>query len=370
MRRVLAWTLTTVVLLAAVGVVGIGWYYSGEILDVTEDGPPVYDTAVREVTQDTVVLEDSPATRRPGIWGLDFPEGYAQVDEITGIDDGVERALTPVDGQVEPGRDVRLDGYAFPADPDRAGFDFAVDSIDITAPLGTQPAWYAAGDQDRWAIFVHGRGGGRHECFRLLPVFVDLDWSSLCISYRNDPDTPADPQGIYRQGAAEWEDVEAAVQHALDSGAQDIVLVGYSMGGQVTANFLRRSELASHVRAVVWDAPLLDWGPVIAAAARDREVPQWLVPIGMTASELQARIDYDELNQIANADEFSHPILLFHGTADDTVPVSVSDRFAQARPDLVTYVRVDGAEHVRSWNVERERYEQAVRDFLAEHAGG
>ena len=141
------------------------------------------------------------------------------------------------------------------------------------------------------------------------------------------------------------------------------------MGGQITANFLRRSDLAQHVRGVIWDAPLLDWGPVITAAAEEREVPQWLVPIGMTASELRARVDYDELNQIVNAEEFTHLILLFHGTADSRVPVSVSDRFAEARPDLVTYIRVDDAEHVASWNVERERYEQAVRDFLAEHGG-
>lgn len=98
-------------------------------------------------------------------------------------------------------------------------------------------------------------------------------------------------------------------------------------------------------------------------------MPESLVPIGMTASELRAGVDYDALDQVANAEVFDTPILLFHGTADRTVPVSLSDRFAAARPDLVTYVRVEGAEHVTSWNVDRSRYESAVRDFLAEHAG-
>ena len=348
------------------GLVGVGWYYSGEILDVAAEEAPVYDTAVREVDDDSVVLADSPTARKPGTWGLEFPEGYAQVGEVVEDAAGVERPLTPLDGTLAPGGNVRLDGYAYPPDPDRA-FDFPVQTVDVVGPLGPQPAWHVDGADDHWAIFVHGRGGGRHECFRLLPLFTELDWSSLCVSYRNDPETPADPQGIYRQGAREWEDVQAAVQLALDQGAEDVVLVGYSMGGQITANFLRRSELAEHVRAVIWDAPLLDWGPVIAAGARDREVPPWLVPIGMTASELRAGVDYDELNQIANAEEFTHPILLFHGTADSTVPVAVSDRFAAARPDLVTYIRVHGAEHVASWNVQRAQYEQTVREFLAEH---
>jgi uncharacterized protein len=369
LRRFLAWALTAVVALAALGVVGIGWYYAGEILDVVEDEPPVYDTAVLEVTDDTVVLADTPAARRPGTWGLEFDGGYAQVGDVVDATESVERPLQPLHGQVEADRDVRIDGYAYPAHPERADFDFPVSEIDIDAPLGVQPAWYAAGDDDRWAIFVHGRGGGRHECFRLLPLFAELDWSSLCISYRNDPGTPPDPQGIYRQGAREWEDVEAAVAHAVDQGATDIVLVGYSMGGQITANFLRRSELADQVRAVIWDAPLLDWGPVIGTAAQERGVPDWIVPIGMTASQLRAGVSYDELNQVANADAFTHPILLFHGTADPTVPVSVADRFAAARPDLVTYIRVDGAEHVAGWNVAREQYERAVRQFLAQHAG-
>ena len=60
------------------------------------------------------------------------------------------------------------------------------------------------------------------------------------------------------------------------------------------------------------------------------------------------------------------PILLFHGTADATVPVATSDALAAARPDLVkTYERVPGAGHVRSWNLAPVRYEQDVRAFLA-----
>ena len=41
-----------------------------------------------------------------------------------------------------------------------------------------------------------------------------------------------------------------------------------------------------------------------------------------------------------------------------------SDALAGARPDIVTYVRVRDATHVRSWNVNPVAYEAAVRDFL------
>jgi alpha-beta hydrolase superfamily lysophospholipase len=218
-------------------------------------------------------------------------------------------------------------------------------------------------------VLVHGRAARLNECFRLLETMVDRGIPSLCPSYRNDADAPADPGGLYRQGAQEWRDIEAAVAEAVARGASDIVLVGYSMGGQISANFLRRSPLAERVRAVVWDAPLLDWGPVLELAASDRGVPTAVVPLGMFASQLRAGIDYDDLDQVANADEFDTPILLIHGTDDDTVPLSVADRFAQARPDLVTYLRVEGAGHVHAWNVDPPVYEQAVDDFLDEVLG-
>lgn len=46
------------------------------------------------------------------------------------------------------------------------------------------------------------------------------------------------------------------------------------------------------------------------------------------------------------------------------MPVETSDALASARPDIVTYVRVAGASHVRAWNVDPEAYESAVGDFL------
>lgn len=58
------------------------------------------------------------------------------------------------------------------------------------------------------------------------------------------------------------------------------------------------------------------------------------------------------------------PILLLHGTDDQTVPVSVSDRFAAARPDLVTYVRSDGVGHVGTQAADPQGYHRALERFL------
>jgi alpha-beta hydrolase superfamily lysophospholipase len=362
--RLLKWLATIVVVLALAATGGVGWYYSGEILNVEAPSKTDYDTRVLAATGAVVTLEKNPESVLPGVWGLNAPEAYAQAGKILKeTSDEVTRRLIPIEGRLQQGDLVDVDGYAYPPDPADA-FAFTTEDVTLDAPLGRQPAWVSpAGEGDRWAVLVHGRAASRHECFRMVEVLHGAGVTSLCITYRNDPDGPADPDGIYRQGETEWQDVEPAVRYALDHGARDVVLVGFSMGGQITANFLRHSPLAKEVAGVIWDAPLLDWGPVIQAGAQDRGVPQWLVPIGMQASELRAHVDYADLNQIDHADDFPPPILLLHGTADETVPISVAQRFARARPST-TFVRFPGAGHVRSWNADRVRYSQAVEDFL------
>ena len=52
------------------------------------------------------------------------------------------------------------------------------------------------------------------------------------------------------------------------------------------------------------------------------------------------------------------------GEADTTVPVEESRELADARPDLVRLVVVEGAGHVQSWNVIPQRYGDVVSRFL------
>jgi fermentation-respiration switch protein FrsA (DUF1100 family) len=76
-------------------------------------------------------------------------------------------------------------------------------------------------------------------------------------------------------------------------------------------------------------------------------------------------IDLEAIDYLKNVDELTTPILLFHGDADDIVPIETSETFADARPDLVKYVRVPGAGHVRAWNLNPTQYETEVREFMS-----
>jgi hypothetical protein len=74
--------------------------------------------------------------------------------------------------------------------------------------------------------------------------------------------------------------------------------------------------------------------------------------------------DWGSLDALRHTADFHLPILLFHGSEDTLVPISISNAFAGALPRWVTYYRLPRAEHVESWNVDPSLYDQRVRTFL------
>ena len=60
------------------------------------------------------------------------------------------------------------------------------------------------------------------------------------------------------------------------------------------------------------------------------------------------------------------PILLFHGSADRSTPVAVSDAFAKAHSDIVTYVRVPDIDHTEAWNANPQVYNGQLKTFLSQ----
>lgn len=301
------------------------------------------------------------------VFGLDWGTGHGHVTEVRREDDDgvVVRTLRVLEGRPpQPGTEARLTREGFPRGARRV-FGERVREVEVRGPTQRLPAWFVPGRSRTWAVLVHGGRASRSEMFRLMRTTVASGLPSLDITYREDLDNGG---GTARLGETEWEDVEAAVQHALDRGARDVVLLGASMGGTLTAAFLERSDLADRVRAVVLDSPLLD-----AAGAVDAAADGWLAPapvrwVGMRLVEARYGVDVGAADYVEDTSWLDVPALVLHGTSDGTVPAESSRRLAARAPDLVEAHFVDGAGHVESWNQGPRRYERWVRDFLAPYA--
>jgi alpha-beta hydrolase superfamily lysophospholipase len=244
-------------------------------------------------------------------------------------------------------------------------------TISFADPLGSMPAWYVPATGHLWVIIIHGYRSQRSEGIRVMPVYHALGMPVLDIAYRNDAGAPESRDHLYHLGGTEWKDAQAAAQYALAHGATGLVMMGYSMGGNITEAFLHHSRYASRVRAAVLDSPAIDWSSILDLQARQRHLPNFLTVVGerVIAYRLGAS-SLDAVNNAVNASELKTPTLLYYGTQDSLVPHTVFASFiAHARSGTLTTVKVPGAGHTESWNVQPHRYDTALRTFLTRIIG-
>ncbi len=388
-RRLPRWAKRVAVIVVALllvfygagGIVFSNMLHSDALLPLPPTGD--FGVYVREQTGDSITLTSSDErddTTQPGVAGLAWAGGYGRLGDITAIEGlDVTRGFEIVRGEPPPlcptavadCEAVDIEGWTYPSDPSDVGLGF--DETSFESPLGTIGAWQVAGgDGMVWAIHVHGWRASRREAIRSLPTYHAAGATSLVIDYRNDPEAPADPSGIYRFGLSEWEDLEAAVQHALTQGAGSVVLVGYSTGAAVIMAFLERSPHADDVNAVVFDSPNIDMGSTVRLEASRRTLPGTPVPVpgsltavAMLISDWRWNVDWDGIDYVDRASEnLTAPTLVFHGLDDDRVPVEVSRRLAAEVADRVELVEVPEAGHVSSWNIDPAAYREILGGFL------
>lgn len=170
-------------------------------------------------------------------------------------------------------------------------------------------------------------------------------------------------------GLTEWRDLQAAARYALAQGARRLVLIGYSMGGSLITQFMQNSALASQVTRLVLDAPALDWQAILEFNSEEMGLPGFLAMPVEWAIGARIDADWDSLNALRHSEDLRLPILLFHGTEDDIVPIATSEELAEKLPDWVTYYAVPDAGHTQSWNVDPRQYERRLERFFEEGAG-
>ncbi|WP_368499678.1 alpha/beta hydrolase family protein [Herbiconiux sp. A18JL235] len=313
----------------------------------------------------------------PGRYSLRFTSdtGHARLGEVLSVADGVvRRAVLAVDyGDLASARRGRISGWYF-IHPRELGVP--VEEVEVFTSVGPAPAWYVPSDDaesTRWVIQVHGRGVRRGETIRAVPVFRERGFHSLHISYRNDGDAPRSADGRYALGDTEWEDLDAALTYAVDHGATEVVLMGWSMGGAIALQAMGRAVHRDRVRAIVLDSPAVDWLDVLRFHGRARHVPELIGDAafatishswGKAITGQEKPLDLERLDFVERADEVTVPVLILHSDDDGYVPSTGSHELAEARPDLVTFVQFSIARHTKLWNYDAARWNTAISEWL------
>ena len=374
-----------VVALLAIVLAGVGWYFSNRILE-----PAPYqlfaEFEIAGVGEGRVRLPEPPddpaqfaRTRVQGTYGLlwrgDAPfeagAGYGRLGPVVDEGDGgVVRPLEPVVGEPpRKGDPARIDITIFRRDPE-ADHGIPFERIELRSDVDLA-GWWIDGARDTGVLLVHGRRrADLTETLRILPTLVERGHPVLAVAHRNHRFSDPAPDGRYRYGASEYRDVLAGVSFLRDQGVERIVIYAFSYGALLSFEALERwPDDAPALAAIVLDSPMLDTRTVIRRGAADLGLPlsDRLSDLALFVARLRTGVDFGSLDARSIAPGLATPVLVFAGTADSTIPIELVDDFVARVPAPVVYRRLDGVEHVESWNVDPDAYEADVRAFLAEH---
>lgn len=339
---------------------------------------------------DSVRLPITDDTVRPGEYGLwhDGP-GHTTVGPVLEIDEAagsVRRAVVRTTGAVSSR--VRWSGHVH---PDPAAMEVDWSEVSLPTPVGPAPAWVVRPGPDgaadggagtdapavrdtarTWAVHVHGIRTTRVTALRTVPAALELGWTSIVPSFRGDGEAPWEGRASHL-GAREWADVEAALDHAVANGAEQLVLVGWSMGATITHELLARSAHRDRLAGIVLVAPALDWSVAVRSQARRAGLPGIVVSAALGAMAtpvicrlvgLREAVDVRALSWL-RAPRALPPTLLIHSAGDTTVPFSASQEFAEAHPGTVTLAVSEPAEHAWERNVDAVWFDRTITTWAS-----
>ncbi|MDH5152627.1 alpha/beta hydrolase family protein [Kocuria palustris] len=351
-----------------------------------------------------------------GVYSLRFAggEGHARIGEILSWSPAAGEVVREVQevysGDLSAASRGWWAGTVYP-DPAAAGYRFH--EVELPMEMGAAPCWVVPAGQERdpqraaehsttarqnrrddaqheaaptaaedpaaqqlpgpWAIMVHGRGAQRMEAIRALDTAQRMGLTSLLISYRNDREAPASPDGRYGLGFTEWKDVQLAISYAKLRGATRIVLFGWSMGGAICLQTADLSIYRADIAGMVLTGPVVDWFTLFTHHTASRHLPSAITtmaqslitsPRGLWLTGLAAPLDLGSLDWITRADQLQTPTLILHSADDEFVPDTASKRLAELN-DRVEMVGFERARHTKEWNVGPQRWETAVEDWAA-----
>ena len=372
-------------LILAVVFLGAGWYYSGEIISgMTIQGPSEeYPYEVTAVSGDTITYRvpadvTDPATdhNTTNRVGMAFEDGsyirLAQDAQAAG--DTVTRSFVLLAGDAPEAADrSTMDWASFPGPQ---AFDYPAAEVTYDTPLGPSPALLLTpeGARDTWAIVLHGRGAPLRDGLRPASLLLEQGYPTMLINYRDDLKDPGAQyeDGIGNVGYTEWADLDAAVRYALDNGAADVLLAGYSMGGGIIAAYLERGTNTDRVIGTIMLTPMVDMHQVVLFGAERFGIPGFLQqPLAWEAgliAEARVNLDFEAVDYIDNAEAWPVPAFVTAASEDNLVPVEAIEEFAAALPDA-EFLYFEGAQHTGGWNHDSERFEASLTDWLTRTFG-
>jgi len=221
----------------------------------------------------------------------------------------------------------------------------------------------------RLAILAHGLGHSREQMIPYARIFMSLGYDVLMPDARAFGDSQGHTIGY---GWLDRLDYERWITMALNQLGMDIdiVLMGISMGA-ATVMATSGEPLPENVKAVIEDSGYADlYDEAKFRLTHKFHLPAYpIMPMANWFAGTRAGYAFKDgqiLRQVATG---GLPILMIHGSKDQTVPVRNAHALYDQLPQQKgLYVDPD-AEHVQAIRTHPDRYQEVVDEFLREQVG-
>lgn len=366
-------TLTTLAALAALAVPVTGLSFLGRKIVMPKTSSEI-DISI-DATANQITLPITPLTIASGDHGVWFQTSHARVGTIVSRDEqskSVVREIVKVSGTPLETGSVRgrWSGHAI-GHPELINATTAEDIV-LKTPHGDAPAWVIRPDDQEpgntWAVHVHGIRTTRYSALRSVPVAMSMGMTSVVPSYWGDQENISRGVEPCYLGQREWKDVETALDYAVEHGAENIVLFGWSMGATISLLLTERSRHRDRIKGLILVSPATNSTATLTVAGKNAGIPgpiagvvPWVLSIGPLArlSGLDEAIDYGAVDW-TQPGRLKVPALLIHSDGDTDVPSELTRQFAARNPNFATIEIFDAVPHQLEWNTEPEKFEQTV----------
>lgn len=237
--------------------------------------------------------------------------------------------------------------------------------------IGAQQVWRVDSPHpdptNVWVIHVHGLGSRRSQTLRGVETFAALGFTSIIPTYSTSLDSSRDGVPRSNLGVTEWRDIARVQDYALAAGAKKVLYVGWSLGASMVLRTVQQIPRAE-VKGAVLISPALDWKEIVLAALASNRVPKWLGVWALCGFNFIRQrggiaMSWSSFPGTSSSDEVPLPILVFHGTNDNSVPIRLSRDFAHRSQGKVRLVEFPGAHHTLEWNSNPELWQQEIKSW-------
>lgn len=235
----------------------------------------------------------------------------------------------------------------------RAGdsaFTLAVPGANPAVPDTLQLWWLPQADANAPALlYLHGTFRNLYQNLQKIDALRAAGFAVLAVDYRGWGDsTPIVPSeaSIYADANSAWAEL---VKRQPDP--RQRVIYGHSMGGGVAIELAHRKQVGVDYAALVTESTFTRWPDVGAAT-------------GVLGSVLSL-FSSQRFDSIAKIGEVDAPILMLHGSADTTVPVTLGRKLRDAAPAGTRWVEIPGGSHSNLQRDAPESYQAALRALIS-----